>query len=217
MSWCSGSRQRGTELPACRWGIEGLRSQGRAVCACVHACVHLCVHQEECAFESLCVCGSTVHTYMSVCVWVAQGEGPSCSKWAGYVKEQPELPRASYQLPAECGPAAGAEVAAGTSVTAVPALVPFFPWPPRLAATGHGVDAGALSAETRQRVSSSPDMARLGSAGRDTLAGGEVGGGSGASGPPGALELGWEGLHPRAGPQGMLWGAGWMGSRNGLG
>ncbi|XP_009278739.1 PREDICTED: gonadotropin-releasing hormone II receptor [Aptenodytes forsteri] len=34
------------------------------------------------------------------------------------------------------------------------------------------MDAGALSAETRQRVSSSPDMARLGSAGWDTLAGG---------------------------------------------
>lgn len=70
---------------------------------------------------------------------------------------------------------------------------------------------------THQHVRSGPDMAQLSSAGQDTLAGGEVGGGTRELGPLRALASGWEGLHPCAGPQGMLWGGGWMGSRNGLG
>jgi len=124
----------------------------------VHACACVCIGRNA---------RLSLRVSAPVSAWVAWGEGPSRSRQAGYVKEQPELPRASHRP--------SAEVAAGTGATVLPAPLPRFP-PPRRSLPG--TDAGALGGETRQRLSSGPAMARLSGAGWDTLAGGEAAGGS---------------------------------------
>lgn len=95
-------------------GHGGTLSHGDSqprLCVCISVGVHL----------SPCVCARGLCT--PVPVWVAGGEGPRRSTWAGYVKEQPELlPRASRRAAAWGRSRGGCGLWAVS--TAVPALSP---------------------------------------------------------------------------------------------
>lgn len=196
---------------ACPW-VGGSGSRGRAVCAHMYVCIGACINGN--VHPSLCVCVCEHCARLRVGAGVARGEGPSRSARAGYVKEQPEPPRASHPVARRWPQAPAPQQYLHCS--------PSFPGPRRLAATRHGLDAGVLGAETRQRVSSGPGMARLGSAGQDALAGGEAGGGAGRQVPRGSRcwagrvsvpvrdHEGCSGVrHGRA--AGMAWGRWWVG------
>lgn len=130
-------------------GHGGTLSHGDSqprLCVCISVGVHL----------SPCVCARELCT--PVPVWVAGGEGPRRSTWAGYVKEQPELPRASRRA------AAWGRSGGGCGLWAVGcehrgACPEPFSQPAAAEPSAH---AGPPGAGSRRRVSSSPEMAGQG-------------------------------------------------------